>query len=383
MSNPRRLAELAGVIRLGSLEIDSYLAANGRASPSNDVKDTLALSLPEELAQTRVNVIEAIDELHCLLQGPVASFTTSIVSHLQLWAGPQVLRSISFQPTLQIALHALHRFDFAGAFPVGSTASYAEIASHTGLREEDVRRLLRVAMTHRIFRETAEGYVEHTALSRAVAETPLLRQYLGHMTEEIWRASTRIVDATQRWPDSYEPSETGYNIASSLPGVAYFDGLKNDPYRARRFEDTMRFTHQAGGYDRAVLLHMHEWSKYRLVVDVGGGAGQMCVDLARRFSQLHAINQDLEDVIAAADAIPKDLDGRVRMQVHNFLEPQPIKNADAYVFRWIFHDWADAYAVRILRAIIPAMKKGAKIVIGDVCLPKPGTIPLTVERGLR
>ena len=238
-------------------------------------------------------------------------------------------------------------------------------------------------MTHRIFHEASSGIVAHTALSRAIAETPLLKQFLGLATEEVLRAFSYLIDAIMKWPNSGEPNETGYNLAANLPGVAFFDGVKQDQHRAQRFEDTMKFTHGGGGYDRAAALDMHDWAPYSLVVDVGGGAGHMCIDLAKKFPHLRTVNQDLPDVIEAAPPIPEDLSNRVEMRVHDFLQPQPIKGADAYIFRWIFHDWADLYAVKILRATIPALKRGAKIIVGDLCLPEPGTIPLTIERLLR
>ena len=285
-----------------------------------------------------------------------------------------------------------HRFDVAGAVPIDSTATYAEIAQHVGLAEEDTQRLLRTAMTHRIFREPRKGEVAHTALSRALVDIPLLTQYLGLATEEVWFASVRLVDALRRWPGgASSPVETGYNLAAGpgMEGVAYFEGMKGDAHRARRFDDTMRFTHQGGtsgsGYDRDAMIGAHAaaWHAYSLVVDVGGGAGHMALDLARRFPRLRTVSQDLPDVVAAAAPVPDDLKDRVQIVPHDFFRPQPVVGADAYLLRWIFHDWADAYAARILRALIPALKKGAKILVNEMCLPEPGTIPLTVERSLR
>jgi hypothetical protein len=46
-------------------------------------------------------------------------------------------------------------------------------------------------------------------------------------------------------------------------------------------------------------------------------------------------------------------------------EPQPVVGADIYVFKWIFHDWPDVESLAILRALIPALKPGARIVFID------------------
>jgi hypothetical protein len=46
---------------------------------------------------------------------------------------------------------------------------------------------------------------------------------------------------------------------------------------------------------------------------------------------------------------------------HDFFTPQPVKDADIYLYRWIFHNWDDEKSISILRNLIPALKKGAMI----------------------
>jgi hypothetical protein len=58
---------------------------------------------------------------------------------------------------------------------------------------------------------------------------------------------------------------------------------------------------------------------------------------------------------------------------HDFFTPQPVKDADIYLYRWIFHNWDDEKSISILRNLIPALKKGAMILVNDGCLPVSGT----------
>jgi hypothetical protein len=44
-----------------------------------------------------------------------------------------------------------------------------------------------------------------------------------------------------------------------------------------------------------------------------------------------------------------------------------------YYFRFIFHDWPDRYCATLLRALIPALKRGARVVISDYVVPDLGT----------
>lgn len=68
---------------------------------------------------------------------------------------------------------------------------------------------------------------------------------------------------------------------------------------------------------------------------------------------------------------------------HDFLKEQPVRNADVYFFRFVFHNWSDKYCIQILRNHIPELKKGARIVINDYVLPEPGTLPSHWEEKLR
>lgn len=79
--------------------------------------------------------------------------------------------------------------------------------------------------------------------------------------------------------------------------------------------------------------------------------------------------QDLQHTIASAPPPPTQ---RITLQVHDFFKPQTVVGADVYFFRWIFHNHSDKYAVKILQALTPALKKGAKVVINDNCFKGPG-----------
>lgn len=66
------------------------------------------------------------------------------------------------------------------------------------------------------------------------------------------------------------------------------------------------------------------------VVDIGGSIGTSSILLARRFSKLKFIVQDLPGPIAnGKDAVPADVSDRVEFIVHDFFTEQPV-NADAY-----------------------------------------------------
>jgi hypothetical protein len=64
---------------------------------------------------------------------------------------------------------------------------------------------------------------------------------------------------------------------------------------------------------------------------------------------------------------PKALaDGQVTIQEHNFFAPQPIKDADIFLLRYILHDWSNTKPIEILQRLREAAVAGkTKIVVID------------------
>ena len=59
-------------------------------------------------------------------------------------------------------------------------------------------------------------------------------------------------------------------------------------------------------------------------------------------------------------------DGQVTVQAHNFFSPQPVKNADIFLLRYILHDWSNKGAIEILRRLREAAIPGkTKVVVID------------------
>lgn len=75
--------------------------------------------------------------------------------------------------------------------PAGGQTSFADIAEKTGLSEDMTRRLLRFAITMRIFREPVPGMVAHTKASKMLTN-PAMNGWLNIGTGEMWPAAARV-----------------------------------------------------------------------------------------------------------------------------------------------------------------------------------------------
>jgi len=51
-----------------------------------------------------------------------------------------------------------------------------------------------------------------------------------------------------------------------------------------------------------------------------------------------------------------------------------VEGADVYMIRNVLHDWSDKYAAKILGNLILSLKKGARVLVCDRCLPEPGSL---------
>lgn len=142
--------------------------------------------------------------------------------------------------------------------------------------------------------------------------------------------------------------------------------------------------HLVAGYDWAGL------GEKAVVVDVGGSSGEIARCLTAAVPSLSVIVQDLPEVLkeeggAAAEAVERATAGaeagaaagagadRVTFMPHDFFSPQPVAGADAYLLRWILHNWPDAHCIKILRALIPALRPGARILVNEHVLPPPSS----------
>jgi hypothetical protein len=74
---------------------------------------------------------------------------------------------------------------------------------------------------------------------------------------------------------------------------------------------------------------------------------------------------------------------RIQFLAHDFFQEQPVKDADVYFFRRVMMEWTDEKAVEIVKALKPALKKGALVQIQDPYLPPPGSCPIWQERKYR
>lgn len=120
-----------------------------------------------------------------------------------------------------------------------------------------------------------------------------------------------------------------------------------------------------------------------VVVDIGGSTGETMIALTTKLPQITAVVQDLPNPIAKRVVPPAEIEERITFMVHDFFNEQPVTDADLYIFRLVLHNWSDEDCVRILRALVPALRPGVRVVVNELCLPELRSTSVFEERELR
>lgn len=140
------------------------------------------------------------------------------------------------------------------------------------------------------------------------------------------------------------------------------------------------------------LIDNFDWAVLgaQYIVDVGGEMGHASIALAKAFPDLTFTVQDFEKLVKTGERMfleetqeKPELRNRVSFMAHDAFENQPIEGAGVYLLRSVLHDWPDDNCVAILQSLVPALKKGATVLINDYVMPGPGELELLAERRAR
>ncbi|KAI0469792.1 S-adenosyl-L-methionine-dependent methyltransferase [Xylariaceae sp. FL0804] len=362
-SGKARVVELAEKIIEAAGHLQSVFSEKGLQMPSFDEDATS--EMPLEAFEARDILLDSTAEIYDLLLDPLT---------LMLKRGAY---------NNMVCLQGISRWKIAPMVPTRGQTSFADIAKQTGVQEQTIQRLLRHAMTMRVFQEVEPGQVAHTQASKAILQ-PSVADWLSSGAEDFWPAATRMVDAIEKWGDSQEPNHTAFALANNTDRSIY-DVVGSDPARSARFAGCMNAFTASSAHDLSYALDYYDWASLgqARVVDVGGARGHIAIALASRFPNLSLVVQDMEKVVEGAENdLPRELRGRVKFMAHDLFSPQKVE-ADVYYMRWILHNWSNKYCTAILNALTPVLKPGARVIIHESCMPEPGEVALWKEQELR
>ncbi|KAL9106114.1 MAG: hypothetical protein Q9227_008814 [Pyrenula ochraceoflavens] len=364
------LTSFAETLLASAKEVDAELEACGIPFPSFD-NDTLE-QLPLEAQKKRWKLMDASNQFQQLTRGAALS-----------------TYDIAWNWTDALSLRIIYYYKLASAVPVDGSASYEEIAATSGLDKSLVFRTLRYAMSNNMFDEDESGRVRHTAISRMLATNQTFYDGIGLGIDEIGPSSTQVIAAWEKYGQTTgEPTHSAFSLYNGSD-KSMFAILEATPERARRFGSAMRFYTSEGSWDMRQVLAAFDWSTLdkpgSRIIDCGGGNGQLSQLLAQETKYLSFTVQDLPNVVAdGLKQLPKELKERINFQAKDFMTPQEAEHPPSgFLICRCTHNWSDKYAARMLKNLVPAFRKGSKLLIIDHVLAEKPTKSLMDKGALQ
>ena len=97
--------------------------------------------------------------------------------------------------------------------PLAGTISYDILGFRAGVPVNQLKTVMRMAMTSNLFFELEPGEVSHTATSALLVKTQGLHDLAVVMTNTATPMANKLVEATEKWPEAVQKNETAYNVA--------------------------------------------------------------------------------------------------------------------------------------------------------------------------
>lgn len=214
-------------------------------------------------------------------------------------------------------------------------------------------------------------YLKWNQLAKALAEIePLLKQTERDNTPG--SARPLLLMAATDWH-----KETWNGLTQTVRGaVPAFERLNHLPffdYLGQNGEASLVFNEAMSGYSSqvaAAVVAAYNFSRYKKVVDVGGGIGNVMIPLLKKYPKLQGLIFDLPQVVDQARSFVAvaGLQERCELVGGSFFEGVPA-GADAYLVNNVLHDWSDAKCLEILRSCRRTMDEKATLLLSEQVLP--------------
>lgn len=260
------------------------------------------------------------------------------------------------------ALYVMAKLGIADLLKDGARSS-EELAAATGTRSRSLYRVLRALGSVGVLTESLDHRFALTAVG-SILRSDLPDSLRGWVifTGEPWN-----LRAWQEILHSMRTDEPAWDRAHGMP---FFEYLSQHPDASAIFDEAMT---NFSRWDAAVVPTAYDFSQFRTLIDVGGGQGALFISILKANPTLHGVLYDQAHVVQRARQ-PIEAEGlgsRCEIVAGDFFESVP-SGADAYLLKYIIHDWKDDRAHVILTNCRRAMTKGAKLLLIEMIVPSPG-----------
>jgi hypothetical protein len=239
--------------------------------------------------------------------------------------------------------------------------SSSDLAMATRAHAGAIRRLMRALSALGVF---AEDTPDHFSLTK-------VGDHLRSDHPRSLRSGTLFLTGPLRWQlwsDLLESVRTGEPATERLFGCNIFDYYSSHPADEAIMNEAMRANTDL--VSRAVVTAFN-FSRFRTVMDIGGGTGDLIGSILAAHPQLQGILVDRSQVVAAARPVLEQhgVSDRCVCIPGDFFNAVP-PGADVIMLKNVVHDWDDARALRLLACCREGMPEDGTLLIIERVLPE-------------
>ena len=251
------------------------------------------------------------------------------------------------------------------------SAGAAELAAELGLHAGALERLLDGCAALGLLAKEAGLYRNQPVAERYLfsGSPDTLSGYVRYSDEALFPMWSNLGDAIRegapRWKQTF-----------GIDG-AIFGGFYRTDEAMRSF---LRGMHGFGMLTSPAVVAAFDLSRFRRVVDLGGGTGHLAIAACQLYPEMHAVVFDLPRVAALAreNIARSGLAGRVTTHEGDFFTGE-LPEADLYAVGRILHDWDDEKAAVLLRAVFRRLPPAGGLLIAEKLLNEDGVGPLAAN----
>jgi ubiquinone/menaquinone biosynthesis C-methylase UbiE len=231
-----------------------------------------------------------------------------------------------------------------------------ELALATGTHAPSLYRVLRALASVQIFSKDENDRFHLTPLAATLRSDAAGSLRYMAMREEQYAAWEHLLH-------SVKTGEIAFNHRLGMPIWEFFE---KNPENAATFNNSM--SHATAGIN-AALVGSYDFSSIGKIVDVGGGHGGLITAILKTTPNIKGVLFDASSVIEGAKRnMSAELRERCELVAGDFFKSVP-DGGDAYLLKWIIHDWDDDQAIAILKNCHRAMPPSGKLLLVEAIVP--------------
>ena len=236
-----------------------------------------------------------------------------------------------------------------------------ELAEATGTHAPSLYRILRALASAGVFAPLSD---------RRFALTPLSETLITGAPGSVrWFVISELgQEHYPAWGNLMHSVKTGEIAFDNFFGKDIWKYFAENPADAAVFNDSMSGMTAAAN---EAITSVYDFSQFKKVVDIGGGHGGLITSILKRNPEAKGVLFDAPEVIEGAR--PKleaaGVANRCEALTGDFFKAVPA-GGDAYVMKWIIHDWEDEKAITILKNCRQHMQPNGRLIIVDCVVPE-------------